>query len=184
MIIGSGIRYMTISDDPTPLIRDSDTSSITSLSTATFFAGSIPDATGKQQPLKQWQGKITVVNFWASWCSPCREEMPDLSSLYQDYEKQGLVVLGIAMDDVEKIREFSQKTSVSYPLLAADEKARELSIDLGNDKGAVPYTVIIDRNGKIIKTYIGRINRGLIEPVIKSLIAPSSTNENTAIKNS
>lgn len=146
------------------------------LSTAALYAANFTDASGKSQALKQWQGKIIVVNFWATWCPPCREEMPALSRLQDQYRSRGVVVLGIATDDVDKIREFSKETQVSYPLLAGDMEGMNLATGLGNDKGVLPYTVLIKADGTVAETYFGRVDQPLLEqtllPLIKS--APQS----------
>ncbi|HEX5539094.1 MAG TPA: TlpA disulfide reductase family protein, partial [Methylophilaceae bacterium] len=84
---------------------------------AALFATTLPDAEGRQQPLKQWRGKILVVNFWATWCPPCREEMPELSQLQEQYRDRNVVVIGISTENVAQIREFAKTLQVSYPLL-------------------------------------------------------------------
>jgi peroxiredoxin len=139
------------------------------ISTQSFFAAEFPGLDGQPQPLKQWQGKTMVVNFWATWCPPCLEEMPELSSLHADFQDQNLIVLGISSDDLEKIREFSSQTPVSYPLLSGDIDAMNISESLGNDKGVLPYTVIISPDGRLVKSYFGLINQALLEQDLRDL---------------
>ncbi|HEY8117948.1 MAG TPA: TlpA disulfide reductase family protein [Methylophilaceae bacterium] len=140
------------------------------ISTSGLYTASFEDASGKSQLLKQWQGKIIVVNFWATWCPPCREEMPELSHLQDQYHDNNVIVLGISTDDVAKIREFSKEVKVSYPLLAADMEGMNLAASLGNDKGILPYTVIIKADGTVAKTYFGRIDQPLLEQTLLPLI--------------
>lgn len=135
-----------------------------------FFAANFPNAHGKIQSLKQWQGKIIIANFWATWCSPCREEMPELSQIHSKYLNRGVMVLGIATDDSGKINEYAKNKPISYPLLAGEMDAMNLSGVLGNNKGVVPYTVIIDRNGLIVRTYFGRINSAAIDKDVSELL--------------
>lgn len=141
------------------------------LSTQALFTASFPDADGKPQAFSQWQGKVAVVNFWASWCGPCREEMPELSQLQDEYSKQGLIVLGISTEDVDDVRAFKKEVTVSYPLLAADLAGAKLAEYLGNNRGILPYTVILDAEGNVTKTYFGRINKALLEETLKPLLS-------------
>lgn len=141
------------------------------LSTKAFFAASLPDENGVTQALNQYKGKIIVLNFWATWCPPCREEMPELSQLHTENQSNNVVVLGIAIDDIGLVKEFTRETPVSYPLFAAEDEGMALGSDLGNDKGVLPYTVIINANGHVVKTYFGRINKALLEASLKPLLA-------------
>ncbi len=139
-------------------------------STEAFFATAFPGLDGQLQPIAQWKGKIIIVNFWATWCPPCLEEMPELSRLHSQYEDQGLMVLGISSDELDKIREFALQTPVSYPLLSGDLDAMSLSESLGNNKGILPYTAIIAPDGSIVKTYFGLVNQSLLEEAFLPLL--------------
>jgi len=140
-------------------------------STEAFLAAAFTGLDGQLQPIAQWKGKIIIVNFWATWCPPCLEEMPELSKLHDQYQDQGLIVLGISSDELEKIREFAHKTPVSYPLLSGDLDAMSLSESLGNSKGVLPYTAIIAPDGRIVKTYFGLVNQPLLEQAFLPLLA-------------
>jgi thiol-disulfide isomerase/thioredoxin len=139
-------------------------------STQAVFAATFPDENNKPQALKQWQGKIVVLNFWATWCPPCREEMPELSALNSQYQDKNVVVLGVAIDEVSLIKQFTSETKISYPLFAAENNGMELAASLGNDKGVLPYTVIIKPDGSIAKTYFGRISKPLLEETLIKLM--------------
>ncbi len=134
-----------------------------------FFSGKFPDSQGNIQALDKWRGKTMVVNFWATWCSPCRDEMPELSEIQDKYAKQDLIVLGIATDDVDKIHEFMQSTQVSYTLLAGGMDTMDLSSILGNSKGGLPFTIVLDRNGSIVKTFEGRVSQSELEGALQPL---------------
>jgi peroxiredoxin len=138
--------------------------------TDALFATTLPDENGKQQKLSQWQGKTVVLNFWATWCPPCREEMPELSELHTEYLDKNVVVLGIALDDIDAIKEFTTETPVSYPLFSAEDVGGQLASNLGNDKRALPYTVIIKPDGSIANTYFGRISKALLEEALAKLL--------------
>ncbi len=138
--------------------------------TQALFAASFPDEKGQPQNLKQYAGKIVVLNFWASWCEPCREEMPELSKLHETYKDKNLVVLGVAIDDVAAISKFVKETKVSYPLFAADMQGMEIATNLGNNKDVLPYTVIIKADGSVAKTYFGRVTKPLLEETLTKLL--------------
>ena len=143
-------------------------------STKPLFEASCPDTAGRQQALSQWRGKTIVLNFWATWCPPCREEMPELSQLQQQYGEHGVVVVGISTETVSQIRDFAQSMQVGYPLLAGDMQAMELSARLGNDKSVLPYTVLIDSTGQVAKAYFGRISKLQLEQKLQSMLASST----------
>jgi thiol-disulfide isomerase/thioredoxin len=148
-------------------------SKIASADTKPLFAATFPDSQGQTQAFSQWQGKVLVVNFWATWCPPCREEMPELSRLQEKYRASGLAIIGIATDDVDKMREFAQQNPVAYPLLAGDFEATNLATSLGNVKNILPYTVAIGRDGKVIASYLGRLDMGVVEQTLQPLLSIS-----------
>ena len=135
-----------------------------------LFAASFPDQQGATQSLGQWRGKVLVVNFWATWCPPCREEMPELSAFQEQYRSRNVVVLGISTDDVAKIRDFTKESPTNYPLLAGDFEAMRLAESLGNNKGILPYTVLIRRDGSIAGAYLGRVDMKILETDVNALI--------------
>jgi thiol-disulfide isomerase/thioredoxin len=165
MALGFAIYHFFLS----PNSRSSQSSA---LATQTLFAANLPNENGVSQALSQYKGKIIVLNFWATWCSPCREEMPELSQLYEEYKSKNVVVLGVAVDELVLVKEFSQATPVSYPLFAAENDGMNLTANLGNDKGVLPYTVIIRPDGSVVKTFFGRINKALILASLKPLLTP------------
>lgn len=161
IVLGLATRHYLIN----PAISDNS-----NISTGALYAANFVDASAKPQAVKQWQGKIMVVNFWATWCPPCREEMPELSRLQDQYRDSGVIVLGISTDDVDKIREFSKEIKVSYPLLAGDVESMNLAASLGNDKGVLPYTVIVKPDGTVAKVHFGRVDQPLLEQTLLPLI--------------
>jgi peroxiredoxin len=123
-----------------------------------FFALSLPDSNSQMQNMAQWKGKHLVVNFWATWCGPCVEEMPELSSLQTEIAQKNAQILGIGIDSPAAIREFSSKYKISYPLYVAGMGGSELSRQFGNQAGGLPFTVLIAPDGQVKKTYLGRLN--------------------------
>jgi len=161
VLLGLGIRHFFL---------DTQVENGGNQSTQPLFATTFPDEKGQPQSLKNYAGKIVVLNFWATWCEPCREEMPELSNLYNTYQNRNLVVLGIAVDDVAAISNFVKETKVSYPLFAADMQGMEIATSLGNNKSVLPYTVIIKADGSVAKTYFGRVTQQLLEKTLKTLL--------------
>ncbi len=135
-----------------------------------LFAAQFSDANGNMQPLAQWRGRVLIVNFWASWCPPCREEMPELSQLQDKYRDRGVVVLGISTDDAAKMQQFAREAPVSYPLLAGDAAGLDLATTMGNDRDVLPYTVILRRDGSVAINHFGRIDSLELESALAPLL--------------
>jgi len=145
-------------------------SSKPAINTKPLFTAQLINPQGVKQDISQYQGKIIVLNFWATWCPPCREEMPELSALYQEYKNKNVVVLGVALDDLASVITFLKSSPVNYPIYISENEGVDLGTELGNDQGVLPYTVIIDTDGNVIKTFFGRINKQLLESTIKTLL--------------
>ena len=124
---------------------------------AELYKQTLPDASGASQALAQYKGKNMLVNFWAPWCGPCVQEMPELSALAAGEEGKKLQVIGIGIDSPTNITEFSNKYKITYPVLVAGMSGTELSRQFGNTGGGLPYTVLIGADGQVKKTYLGRL---------------------------
>jgi len=137
---------------------------------ASLPLSSFPDLSGKQHSLSEWQGKIQVVNFWATWCPPCRKEIPDLIALQRDYADKGIVVIGIAIDDRQAVADYLNETKINYPVLMGTDEGIAFARLLGNSVDAVPFTVIVGREGQIIYRQPGEFSKekmlGIIAPLI------------------
>lgn len=126
--------------------------------TVALFAQSFNDANGDLQPMNQWQGRLLVVNFWATWCAPCIEEMPDLQKVQGEYAERGVTIVGIAIDNASAVKRFRDEQNVDLPLLVAGAAGTELARQLGNASGALPYTVLLDHSGRITQSKLGRLH--------------------------
>jgi len=133
---------------------------------ATVFA----DLEGKPRKLAEWQGKILILNFWASWCAPCLEEIPILIAVRSAYAHLGVEIVGIAIDVPAKIVEFSKRLTITYPILVADTGGLELMRLLGNAAAALPYTVFLDRESKPVKRKLGALKRPEVEAVLSGML--------------
>jgi thiol-disulfide isomerase/thioredoxin len=134
-----------------------------------FFAQTMNDTGGKPQALSQWQGKPLVINFWATWCAPCVQEMPELSALQGEIQSKQIQILGIGIDSSSNIAEFASKYKISYPLYTGGLEASELSRQLGNQAGGLPFTVVIGRDGQVKKTFLGRLKMDELRKEIATL---------------
>jgi len=141
--------------------------------TAALFAATFPDADGRPQPLAQWRGRPLVVNFWATWCPPCVDEMPDLQKVRDSYRQRGVEVIGIGIDNAGKIAAFRDRHGLSLPLLVAAAGGSELNRALGNNSGALPYTVLIGPEGRVRERHLGRVQPEQLRRWIDSALAPS-----------
>ncbi len=130
----------------------------------------LKDLDGKLRNADEWNGQVMVVNFWATWCPPCRKEMPAFIELQEEYGSAGLQFVGIALDDVQKVEDFVDTMGVEYPVLVGQDDATAVSDAYGNRLGALPYTAVIDRAGTIVKAYRGEVSKQSIEKVINSLL--------------
>jgi thiol-disulfide isomerase/thioredoxin len=149
--------------------------------TAALFMLSLPDSQGHHQALSQWAGKALVVNFWAPWCAPCVQEMPELSALQAELNEkvrqtdQGTKshsitqILGIGIDSASNIAEFSTKHPLNYPLYVSGIGGTEISRQFGNINGSLPFTVLIGGDGQVRKTYLGRLKLDELRQDISSL---------------
>ncbi len=124
---------------------------------------SLPDLDGKAQAISQWQGKVLVVNFWASWCPPCRAEMPGFVDLQGKYRDRGLVFVGIALDSPDKAGAFAQSIGVNYPVLV-DQNSSVL------DLSALPYTAVFDRKGGLVATHAGAWPEAELDGIVSKLL--------------
>lgn len=115
------------------------------------------DLSGKPTTLAAYRGQTVVVNFWASWCNPCVHEMPALDKMSHSYGKKGIRFVGIAIDSLDNVRQFTQKTKISYPLVVAGADGGELMQRLGDGLGGLPFTVVIDKHGVIRSTHVGAL---------------------------
>ena len=134
------------------------------------WGSSFKDLTDTMQPLSQWRGKTTVIYFFATWCVPCHIETPKLVKLYDTFKQNDMLVIGIALDNADKTRAFAKKYSVEYPIVYGGRDAVQLGRDLGNDQGAIPFTVVIDKGGKIVEVIKGDTPEGKLEAVLRPLV--------------
>jgi thiol-disulfide isomerase/thioredoxin len=135
---------------------------------AALLAVALPDLDGVQQPLGQWRGRLLVVNFWATWCAPCREEMPMFVAAQKAHGSRGLQFVGVAVDEAAKVKQFAAAIDLNYPALIGGYGAMELSRTFGNSLMALPFTVVVGRDGQIMHTQLGPLKAEQLERLIEA----------------
>ena len=167
LVAGAGVRILAQRVGPDSA---ETTGSAGEVRTADFWEGVLPDLAQRQQPLKQWLGKVTVVNFWAPWCPPCRSEIPGFVSLQERLRAQGLHIVGIALDEADKVQAFADEAGINYPILLGGAKGVELGQAAGNHMGGLPYTAVFDRQGKVVATLVGAVSEARLEGIVTPLL--------------
>ncbi len=140
------------------------------LTPGVLYATSFPDVSGKAQNLGQWQRDLLVINFWATWCAPCKEEMPLLADLQQKYAKNGVQFVGIAADNSANVANFAQKIPLGYPLLPDESRAIEFSKRLGNRLGLLPHTVVVTPGGEVVYSKLGVVKQAEFEAILQQFM--------------
>ncbi len=130
----------------------------------------LPDLQGKIHSNIEWDGKVVILNFWATWCPPCIKEIPLFIQLQEKYAAHDLQFVGIAVDHLQAVQYFVKKMNINYPILLGQQEAIPISINYGNHLGALPFTAIIDKQGHIVLQHIGKLSQQKIEDVILPLL--------------
>ena len=131
---------------------------------------SLPDLDGQLRSISEWDGKVIALNFWATWCPPCLKEVPEFVSLQAKYQAAGLQFIGVALQKPEEVRQFVDDHGMNYPVLTGELEVIKLAESYGNDIGALPYTVIIDRNGQVAHVKPGVLPTEEAESIINRLL--------------
>jgi len=135
--------------------------------TANFM---LNDMSGNKHQLANYKGKWVLVNYWATWCPPCLKEIPDFMALQQQYADKNVQFIGIALEDKEPVAEYTAATKINYPVLLGGDNGITLAQQLGNNVDAVPYTLIVDRQGQIIHRHPGELSKEQLLEIIGPLL--------------
>ena len=131
---------------------------------------SLGSTTGAVLSASDFDGQVLLINFWATWCKPCREEMPMLSALHDRLSGQGFQVLGIALDDVQQARDFVEELGIRYPVMVGGADVMATGVLYGNRAGLLPYSVLVDRQGIIRWSSLGVLEMSDLDARIEELL--------------
>jgi peroxiredoxin len=130
------------------------------------------DLDGKLRNIKDWDGQVVLLNFWATWCPPCLEEIPDFIEVQEQMQGKGLQIIGIAVDNETDVRQFVDDMGMNYTVMVGEYEAIELSQKYGNSIGGLPFSAVIDKNGKITHTITGELSKARLISILKQLGLP------------
>lgn len=136
-----------------------------------IYSARFTDTGGEPRSLGQFEGKVLVVNFWATWCTPCREEMPGFVRLQERWAGRNIQFVGLAADEPDKVARFGRELGINYPLWTGDPDVMPLSRRLGNHLGVLPHTVILDAQGRVMESRIGIFAEHVLEDRLKAMSA-------------
>ena len=128
------------------------------------------DLNGDLVSLKKWEAKLTVINFWGTWCPPCKEEMPLLSRLSEKFKSKNVQFIGVALDDLKAIRSFLESDPVAFPILWGASDVSLFMSELGNNFGSLPFTVVIDSQNTILFTQLGEVEEEAFSKELEKLV--------------
>lgn len=118
----------------------------------------LPDLDGRMRALDEFRGRVVLVNFWATWCPPCRREIPAFQEIRARHADRGFEILGVALDEATAVRDFVAEYGVTYPQLLAGPDGASLMARFGNPRGALPYSVLVDREGIVRLAHLGELD--------------------------
>jgi thiol-disulfide isomerase/thioredoxin len=129
-------------------------------------AFTLSDLNGKATPIAKWSGKSLVLNFWATWCAPCRREMPLLKSLSVAWRARDVEVVGVAVDYRDKVASYTDELKIPYPILVGEEDALDVASQLGMNTAVFPFTVFTDRRGEVVTLYLGELHQAQADLIL------------------
>jgi peroxiredoxin len=183
-VVAAGAAFA--GNDSSQSSRDSVVAIAPKQSAATITSKTLPSKTDKESKMKSlsltgldgvkhsladWHGKVIIINFWATWCSPCLYEIRDFVAYQEQYKARGLQIIGVGLDEEKKLRNVQRTLEINYPVLVADPVDNSgLMERWGNSSGVVPYTVVIDRDGRVTYTLRGLMNREVFDEYVLPLL--------------
>jgi thiol-disulfide isomerase/thioredoxin len=135
-----------------------------------LFTVTLPGLDGEPREFSQWRGKILVVNFWATWCEPCREEIPAFIKSQSAFGQDGVQFVGVAIDQRERAAAYARDIGMNYPTVVGGIDTMTLARDLGNRQEVLPFTVVLDRSGRIVSSTIGVFPPDRLQKTLRNLL--------------
>ncbi|MBA4743412.1 MAG: TlpA family protein disulfide reductase [Azoarcus sp.] len=137
-----------------------------------LLATTLPDADGLSHAVSEWSGRVLVANFWATWCPPCIKEIPEFAEVARRYKDAPVQFVGLSIDSAENVRDFRERFDVPYPLLVGASDTLALAEAFGNTARALPFTVILDREGEVADVTLGTLSEDELVERIEGLLHP------------
>ena len=169
MLIALSLWTLVACGAPDPL-TDENTDGAGSIATASGLHPpfhrvdfTLPDLAGQPRQLSEWDGELVILNFWATWCPPCTKEMPLFQDRYERHAQQGLTFVAVAVDELAETRDFVDTFGIEFPVLIGQDDAIAVGREYGNRIGALPFTVVIDREGRVQETHRGEVTESDLE---------------------
>ena len=129
----------------------------------------LPDLDGTAREFVEWDGKHRLLNFWATWCAPCRREIPMLNAFQEEHGEAGFQILGIAVDYIEQVVPFAEETAFKYPILIGQQDAMAVAESSGIEFIGMPFTMIVARDGELLSAYLGELHQNHLDDIVSIL---------------
>lgn len=136
------------------------------LEVVTYPSFTLPDVTGTNHDLTEWSGKNRILNFWATWCAPCRREIPLLKAFQEEQGSNGFQVIGIAVDFPEPVAHYSAVAEFNYPILVGEQDAMAVAESSGVEFVGLPFTMFVASDGELLSAYIGELHQSHLDTVV------------------
>ena len=127
----------------------------------------LPDISGTDHDFSEWQGKMRILNFWATWCAPCRREIPLLKAFQDEQGSNGFQVIGIAVDFAEAVASYSEAAEFNYPVLVGEQEAMAVAESSGVEFVGLPFTMFVASDGELLGAYIGELHQRHLDEIVR-----------------
>jgi thiol-disulfide isomerase/thioredoxin len=144
--------------EPPPATASLDGTAMSGTLVAELPTFRLADREGELRSLQDWPGRALIVNFWATWCAPCRREIPLLQQLQRDHDAEGFQVIGVAVDFRDKVLAYADEMQIDYPLLIGEQDGLDAAASFGVDAVGFPFTVFSDREGRVVTAHLGELH--------------------------
>ena len=134
-----------------------------------YPAFTLTDLDGKAREFQEFAGRPRLLNFWATWCGPCRREIPLLKAFQDEQGDEGILVIGIAVDFMDEVRRYAETAGFNYPVLVGQDDAMAVADSSGVPFNAMPFTMVVARDGRFLGAYLGELHRAELDEIVRIL---------------